>query len=99
MRDVGAEFVRSPTDRFVADGHAALEQRLPDVAKAELKAGMPAHREVDDRRRKPVITIQRFRFLHHVILAGQPANVAMPPRQIAAGSRHAIQRESAKRAR
>jgi|HubBroStandDraft_2_1064218.scaffolds.fasta_scaffold2952383_1 hypothetical protein len=57
IRKPGAEFVRPPPDRFMADDHASLEQQLLQVAKAELKAEIPSNGVADDRRLEPVAAI------------------------------------------
>jgi hypothetical protein len=47
MRKARAEFVTPTPDRFVADNNAALEQQFFDIAQAQLKGKVPAHRLAD----------------------------------------------------
>ncbi len=52
MGKTRAELLAPAANRLVADRHTALEQQLFDVAQAELKAKVPAHRMADGRRQK-----------------------------------------------
>lgn len=78
MREAGAEFVALSANRLVADDHAALEQQLLDIARAELKAKIPTHGVADDRRQESMTVIRRFRLLHRIILTDSLANVTVP---------------------
>src|SRR5690606_3674979 len=65
MRKARAELVAPASDRLVADDNTALEQQFLDVAQAQLKSKVPAHRLADHHRKKPVTVIQRsLRLLH-----------------------------------
>ena len=75
MREARAEFVAPAPDRFVTDDHPALKQQLFDVARAQLKPEIPAHRATDNDRRKAVTAIKRFCILHRAILPDRPGNV------------------------
>lgn len=57
-RKARAEFVAPAPDRLVADDHPALEQKLLDVAQAQLKSKIPAHRLADHHCREAVPVIE-----------------------------------------
>ena len=62
-----AELLAPAANRLIANRHATLEQQLFDVAQAELKANVPAHRMADDHLRELVAVIKRFRFRHRIM--------------------------------
>jgi hypothetical protein len=77
-REARPKFVAPAPDRFIAHDNAAFEQQLFDVAKAQLEAKMPAHSAADSGGRKAMTVIERFRFLHRIILNDSPSNVTVP---------------------
>jgi hypothetical protein len=84
MREARAELVAPGPDCRVADNHATLEQQLFNVAQAQLKPEIRTHRATDDRGRRTVTVIKRFRFLHHRILRDRLSNVTEPIRRLIA---------------
>ncbi len=75
-----AKFVAPAPDGFVCYGHAALEEQFLYVAQAQLKAEIPTHGATDDPGWETVTVIERFRFLHHVILRDRAGNLTTPAR-------------------
>ena len=60
-------------------GDTALKQQFFNIAQAEMEPEVPPYRVTDDRRRKPVAVIKRFRSRRHrIMLREHPANVTAP---------------------
>src|SRR6516164_1412847 len=78
MNKALTKLVTPASDGLVCHDHAALEQQLFDVAQAQLEAEIPSNRAADDASRKTVTVIERFRFLHRVILSDRPRNLTTP---------------------
>ncbi|SAK77911.1 hypothetical protein AWB75_04592 [Caballeronia catudaia] len=68
----------TPTSDRLCHEHTTLEKRLFDVAQAQLEAEVPAHGATDDAGREAVTVIERFRFLHRIILRERPNNLTTP---------------------
>jgi len=78
MSKVLAELVTPASDRLVCHGHASLKEQLFNVAQTQLEAETPAHCATDDRGRKTVAVIKRFRFFSSRHLTDWLNNLTMP---------------------
>jgi hypothetical protein len=78
MREARAKFVAPAPDCFIADDHPALKQQLFEVAQAQLKPEVPAHRATDNGHRKAVTVIKRFSILYRTIFPDTSGNFTEP---------------------
>jgi hypothetical protein len=72
------ELIAPTSNRIVRHNHVALEKRFSNVAQAQLKAEVPAHRATDNLGWKAVTVIERFRFLHRATLSDHAPNLTVP---------------------
>lgn len=64
----GAKLIAPASDRLVGHDHAAFKEQFFDVTQAQLISVVPADGATDHAGWKTVPAIQRFRFLHRLIL-------------------------------
>ena len=78
MREARSEFIAPAPNRFITHNDLALDQRLFDIPKAQLKPEIPSHRATDDCTWKPMTVIRRLWNLHQTILLDRAGNVTNP---------------------